>query len=59
LKIPLNMNWIQDFVSWPRTKSGIYTVKYAYFMTCLVWLAGDRWLLLIFHMRKILFSAGG
>jgi hypothetical protein len=32
LKLPVSMNRIQDFVSWPHTKSGIYTVKYAYFM---------------------------
>jgi hypothetical protein len=32
LKIALNMNRIQDFVSWLHTKSGIYTVKSAYLM---------------------------
>jgi len=33
LSIPLSHNQIPDYVSWPQTKTGIYTVKSAYIMT--------------------------
>ena len=33
LSIPLSHNRIPDYVSWPLTKTGIYTVKSAYIMT--------------------------
>jgi len=33
LSIPLSHNRIPDYVSWPPTKTGIYTVKSAYIMT--------------------------
>lgn len=32
LNIILSHNWVLDYVSWPFTKTGIYTVKSAYIM---------------------------